>query len=326
MCIRDSIYITHRLAEIAQLADRCIGLRDGRNSGELARAEIDTDRMVQLMVGRDLAGAQRQAHVPGVAMLRVTGLRTSEYPTCAVDLEVRAGEVVGISGLLGAGRSELLRAIFGIDRRLAGEVTVGEDSVDQGLGSQTSLPIGDPREAIARGLALLPEDRKHEGLILSMSVRENASLPTLHRQGVWLDRGYERRCAEQAIADLGISCSSQEQVVGLLSGGNQQKVVLGKWLAAEPRVLLLDEPTNDLDVDTLRALEEALLGFPGSAIVVSHDRWFLDRIATHILAFEGNSEVVWFEGNYDAYAEDLKRRKGADADRPHRIKFKPLAR
>jgi ATPase subunit of ABC transporter with duplicated ATPase domains len=89
---------------------------------------------------------------------------------------------------------------------------------------------------------------------------------------------------------------------------------------------MLDEPTNDLDVDTLRALEEALLEFPGCAIVVSHDRWFLDRIATHILAFEGNSEVVWFEGNYEAYTEDLKRRRGADADQPHRIKYKPLQR
>ncbi len=128
------------------------------------------------------------------------------------------------------------------------------------------------------------------------------------------------------VAGFNFRGTDQQKRVGQLSGGERNRVHLAKVLKSGSNVLLLDEPTNDLDVDTLRALEEALLGFPGSAIVVSHDRWFLDRIATHILAFEGNSEVVWFEGNYDAYAEDLKRRKGADADRPHRIKFKPLSR
>ena len=97
-------------------------------------------------------------------------------------------------------------------------------------------------------------------------------------------------------------------------------------LKSHANVILLDEPTNDLDVDTLRALEEALLGFAGCAVVISHDRWFLDRIATHILAFEGNSEVVWFEGNYQDYTADLKRRKGVDANQPHRVKYKPIKR
>jgi len=101
---------------------------------------------------------------------------------------------------------------------------------------------------------------------------------------------------------------------------------LAKMLKEEANVLLLDEPTNDLDVDTLRALEDALENFAGCAVVISHDRWFLDRIATHILAFEGNSEVVWFEGNYEDYEADRKRRLGADADQPHRLKFKPLTR
>jgi ATPase subunit of ABC transporter with duplicated ATPase domains len=101
-------------------------------------------------------------------------------------------------------------------------------------------------------------------------------------------------------------------------------VHLAKILKSGGNVILLDEPTNDLDVETLRALEEALLNFPGCAVVISHDRWFLDRIATHILAFEGNSEVVWFEGNYAEYSEDLKRRKGDDANRPHRLKYKKL--
>ena len=117
----------------------------------------------------------------------------------------------------------------------------------------------------------------------------------------------------------------QQKKIGLLSGGERNRVHLAKMLRAGGNFLLLDEPTNDLDVETLRALEEALLEFPGSAIVISHDRWFLDRIATHILAFEGNSEVVWFAGNYADYEEDRKRRLGSDAANPHRIKYKRLS-
>ena len=114
--------------------------------------------------------------------------------------------------------------------------------------------------------------------------------------------------------------------VGDLSGGERNRVHLAKLLQRGGNVLLLDEPTNDLDVDTLRALEEALLEFAGCAVVISHDRWFLDRIATHILAFEGDSHVEWFMGNYQDYEADRKRRLGADADQPHRIKYRPLTR
>ncbi len=120
--------------------------------------------------------------------------------------------------------------------------------------------------------------------------------------------------------------TDQQQKVGQLSGGERNRVHLAKMLKSGANVLLLDEPTNDLDVDTLRALEDALLEFAGCAVVISHDRWFLDRIATHILAFEGDSRVVWFEGNYDDYEADRKRRLGDAADRPHRIKYKPLSR
>ena len=116
----------------------------------------------------------------------------------------------------------------------------------------------------------------------------------------------------------------QQKRIKELSGGERNRVHLAKLLRSGGNVLLLDEPTNDLDVETLRALEEALLGFPGCAVVISHDRWFLDRIATHILAFEGDSQVVWFEGNYADYEADRQRRLGADAATPHRIKFKPL--
>jgi ATPase subunit of ABC transporter with duplicated ATPase domains len=119
--------------------------------------------------------------------------------------------------------------------------------------------------------------------------------------------------------------AEQQKKVGLLSGGERNRVHLAKLLRSGGNLLLLDEPTNDLDVGTLRALEDALLSFPGSAVVISHDRWFLDRIATHMLAFEGNSEVVFFQGNYADYIEDLRRRKGEDADQPHRIRYKRLS-
>src|SRR6185503_11458905 len=118
--------------------------------------------------------------------------------------------------------------------------------------------------------------------------------------------------------------SDQQKKVATLSGGERNRLHLAKLLKTGGNLLLLDEPTNDLDVDTLRALEEALVGFAGCAVVISHDRWFLDRIATHILAFEGNSEVVWFEGNYQDYEADRRRRLGAEADQPHRIKYKRL--
>jgi ATPase subunit of ABC transporter with duplicated ATPase domains len=127
-------------------------------------------------------------------------------------------------------------------------------------------------------------------------------------------------------AAFGFSGSDQQQRVGDLSGGERNRVHLAKLLRAGGNLLLLDEPTNDLDVDTLRALEEALLAFPGCAVVISHDRWFLDRIASHILAFEGDSRTVWIEGNYQAYEDDRRRRLGEQADRPHRLTYKKLVK
>jgi ATPase subunit of ABC transporter with duplicated ATPase domains len=128
------------------------------------------------------------------------------------------------------------------------------------------------------------------------------------------------------VASFGFKGPDQQKKVGDLSGGERNRVHLSKLIRSGGNLLLLDEPSNDLDVDTLRALEEALLGFAGCVVVISHDRWFLDRIATHILAFEGESHVEWFEGNYQDYVADFKRRRGADAERPHRIRFKKLER
>ena len=128
------------------------------------------------------------------------------------------------------------------------------------------------------------------------------------------------------VARFNFSGSDQQKKIGTLSGGERNRVHLAKMLKREHNVILLDEPTNDLDVDTLRSLEDALEDFAGCAVIISHDRWFLDRLATHILSFEGDSHVEWFEGNYQAYEADRRRRLGAAADQPHRIKYRPLTR
>lgn len=207
------------------------------------------------------------------------------------------GAIVGVIGPNGAGKTTFCKMVTGHEEPDSGTLRIGE-TVELGYVDQSRDALADEKtvwEEISDGLD-----------VIELGKRTVQS------------RAY--------VAGFNFRSTDQQKRVGQLSGGERNRVHLAKVLKSGSNVLLLDEPTNDLDVDTLRALEEALLGFPGSAIVVSHDRWFLDRIATHILAFEGDSEVVWFEGNYDAYAEDLKRRKGADADRPHRIKYKPLER
>lgn len=207
-----------------------------------------------------------------------------------------AGGIAGIIGPNGAGKTTLFRMIIGSEKPDAGSIRLGESvriaSVDQSresLDDQKTIweEISDGQDLITVG--------KYE-------------TPSRAYVGRFNFRGTE-----------------QQKNIGLLSGGERNRVHLAKMLKAGGNLLLLDEPTNDLDVETLRALEEALLEFPGSAIVISHDRWFLDRIATHILAFEGDSEVVWFAGNYSEYEEDRRRRLGSDADRPHRIRYKRLS-
>jgi len=213
-----------------------------------------------------------------------------------LDFSLPPGGIVGVIGANGAGKSTLFRMIVGEEKPDGGTLRLGETVqlayVDQ---SRTLDPEQTIFEVISEG---------HD--ILKVGRRE---MPA---------RAY--------VGSFGFKGSDQQKKVGLLSGGERNRVHLAKLLRSGGNVLLLDEPTNDLDVDTLRALEDALLGFAGCVVVISHDRWFLDRIATHVLAFEGDSHVEWFEGNYQDYAADYKRRKGVDADQPHRIRFKPLAR
>jgi ATP-binding cassette ChvD family protein len=206
------------------------------------------------------------------------------------------GGIVGIIGPNGAGKTTLFRMLSGVEKPDSGEIRLGP-SVKLAYVDQSRQSLNDKNtvwQEISDGLDLL-----------KVGNYETSS------------RGYVGRFNFKGV--------QQQQVIGDLSGGERNRVHLAKVLKAGGNVLLLDEPTNDLDIETLRALEDALVAFPGCAVVISHDRWFLDRIATHILAFEGNSEVVWFEGNYQEYVEDHRKRKGEDAAQPHRIRYKPLA-
>ena len=207
------------------------------------------------------------------------------------------GGIVGIIGPNGAGKTTLFRMIAGQETPDAGELVVGKTVQ----------------------LAYVNQDR--DSLDAGKTVYEEISGGLDEFQF-----GNRKVNARAYSAGFNFRGADQQKKVGVLSGGERNRLHLAKLLKSGGNLLLLDEPTNDLDVDTLRALEEALLGFAGCAVVISHDRWFLDRIATHILAFEGNSEVVWFEGNYQDYTADLKRRKGVDANQPHRVKYKPIKR
>jgi len=207
------------------------------------------------------------------------------------------GGIVGVIGPNGAGKTTLFRMINGLDKPDAGTMKIGE-TVRLGY-------IDQNRDALS------PEKTVWEEISDGLDM---------------IELGKRQAPSRAYVGAFNFKGPDQQKRVGQLSGGERNRVHLAKMLKTGANVLLLDEPTNDLDVDTLRALEEALLTFPGCAVVISHDRWFLDRIATHILAFEGDSHVEWFEGNYEDYEADKKRRLGKDADQPHRIKYKPLAR
>ena len=204
------------------------------------------------------------------------------------------GGIVGIIGANGAGKTTLFRMIAGKEKADGGVLTIG-DTVQ---------------------LAYLDQTRElNDANTVYKEVSEGNDV---------IQVGKREMQTRAYLAQFNFKGADQQKKVRDLSGGERNRLHLAKLLKSGGNLLLLDEPTNDLDVDTLRALEEALVDFPGCAVVISHDRWFLDRIATHILAFEGNSETVWFEGSYRDYAEDFKKRKGADADRPHRIAYRKL--
>lgn len=241
------LYISHRLNEVQEIADRVVVLRDGENAGELAREEITHDAMVQLMVGRELNQFFHREHAPPAesaqttgVFLRVEDLRLDIGSQVPINFSIRGGEVVGVAGLMGAGRTELAETLFGAREAVTGQLFI-EDKPAR---------IRSVSEAIQQGIFLLPEDRREEGLVLAMSVKENVSLASLEqtsRFGI-IQTKHEEELAQAQTDQLNIRTPGLKQIVGLLSGGNQQKVVLGKGLARGPRLLILDEPTRGIDV------------------------------------------------------------------------------
>jgi ATP-binding cassette ChvD family protein len=246
-----------------------------------------------------------EIHIPagprlGDVVVEAAGLRKGYGDRLLIDgldFSLPAGGIVGVIGPNGAGKTTLFRMIAGQEDPDGGELRLGP-SVQLAYVDQARADL-DPANTVWKEITGGKER-------ITVGAREIAS------------RAY--------VASFNFRGGDQQKRVGDLSGGERNRLHLAKLLRSGGNLLLLDEPTNDLDVDTLRALEEALVSFAGCAVVISHDRWFLDRVATHILAFEGDSEVVWFEGAYDEYEESRRKRLGAEADQPHRIKYKPLVR
>jgi sulfate-transporting ATPase len=236
----------------------------------------------------------------GNVVIEAEGLRKGYGNNLLIDdlnFRLPPGGIVGVIGPNGAGKTTLFRMIIGQEQPDSGALRIGE-TVKLGYVDQS-------RDSLNANNNVWQEISGGEDMIY------------LGKRGV-ASRAY--------VAAFNFKGPDQQKKVGLLSGGERNRVHLAKMLKTEHNVILLDEPTNDLDVDTLRALEDALIEFAGCAVIISHDRWFLDRLATHILSFEGDSHVEWFEGNFEAYEEDKRRRLGADATEPHRIKYRPLAR
>ncbi len=254
------IFISHRLHEIERSADRVIALRDGSLAGVLAKDEISHDRMVKLMIGRDLLVQAAEPVVPGPAILRLKAVRTATYPDQPVDLDLHAGEILGLAGLVGAGRTELARVIFGVDPMLGGAIEL----------SGEPLKIRSTADAVARGIFLAPEDRKATGVLLGMPIQQNISLPNLgaHARRFIVSRDLEAKTANIQREKLNIKASNMMTLTGLLSGGNQQKVVLGKWLAMAPKVMIMDEPTRGIDIGAKAEIYQLMRALAKSGVAI----------------------------------------------------------
>jgi ATP-binding cassette ChvD family protein len=273
--------------------------RQAKNRARISRYED------LLAKSQEQAGSVAEIVIPpgprlGGTVIEAEGLRKGYGNSLlidALDFKLPPGGIVGVIGPNGAGKTTLFRMIVGQEQPDAGALRIG-DTVKLGY-----------------------VDQSRDSLDADASVWEEISGGTdvIHL-------GKRTVQSRAYVGAFNFKGADQQKRVGILSGGERNRVHLAKMLKSESNVILLDEPTNDLDVDTLRALEEALTEFAGCAVIISHDRWFLDRLATHILAFEGDSHVEWFEGNFQAYEEDKRRRLGAEATEPHRIKYRPLAR
>jgi rhamnose transport system ATP-binding protein len=252
------LFISHRLEEIFAICQRVTVMRDGRHVLTDDLAQLTAADLVRAMVGRELEQRPRGTHrTPGETVLDV-GRLTREGVFTDVSLTVRAGEIVALAGLVGSGRSEVARAIFGIDRYDAGAVTV----------RGRKLRKASPTEAMAAGVGFVPEDRRQQGLVMDMSVQQNVALASLGRlrKGGFIRASAERALASDWAARLAIKYGRLTDPVSMLSGGNQQKVVLAKWLGRKPTVLIVDEPTRGIDVATKAEVHHLLLQLAGDGV------------------------------------------------------------
>ena len=273
--------------------------RQAKNRARIQRYEE------MLARSQNLAGSMAEIVIPpgprlGNVVIEAEGLRKGYGNNLLIDdlnFRLPPGGIVGVIGPNGAGKTTLFRMIIGQEEPDAGSLRIGE-TVKLGYVDQS-------RDSLNAAKSVWEEISAGEDMIY-LGKRPVPS------------RAY--------VSAFNFKGPDQQKKVGILSGGERNRVHLAKMLKVEHNVILLDEPTNDLDVDTLRALEDALIEFAGCVVIISHDRWFLDRLATHILSFEGDSHVEWFEGNFEAYEADKRRRLGADAVEPHRIKYRPIAR
>jgi len=264
------IFVTHRLEEVMQICDRYTVLRDGRLVGSGAIADITIDGIIRLMVGREVKAlfAHREREIAGDVVLRVEGLNRQgnaqdQNATVLADVgfEVRRGEILGVAGLVGAGRTEMARAVFGADAFDSGRVIINGREVH----------IRSPQDAIRNGIGLVPEDRKQQALFLALAVRINLSMAS-HRQilrwVVFIDETAERAMVEEYQQKLNIRMASPEQLIASLSGGNQQKVTLARWLALRPKVLIVDEPTRGIDIGAKVEVHNLLFEMAETGIAV----------------------------------------------------------
>ncbi|HEX6117403.1 MAG TPA: ATP-binding cassette domain-containing protein, partial [Solirubrobacterales bacterium] len=295
---RDSARAKTIAAELEWVRENPKGRRK-KSKARLARYEalLAEERNVKL---EDV-----QIHIPagprlGSTVIEAEGLRKGFGDKLLIEdlsFSLPPAGIVGVIGPNGAGKTTLFRMLVGDEEPDAGELRLGET------------------------VELAYVDQSRDALAGEKSVWEEISGGADE-----VEVGERKMNSRAYVAGFNFKGSDQQRKVATLSGGERNRVHLAKLLKSGGNVLLLDEPTNDLDVDTLRALEEALISFAGCAVIISHDRWFLDRVATHVLAFEGDSQVTWFEGNFEEYEENRHALLGAEADRPHRVKYKRLVR
>lgn len=272
------IYITHRLGELMQCADRVVGLRDGINSGELTRDNLSHDGMVHLMVGRNIApGEPERGQENTEPVLCVKNLTSERFPGSSVSLDVRQGEIFTIAGLMGSGRTEIMEALFGVRAKGKANIELNGKQIN----------IGSPADAIRNGIYLVTEDRRNSGLVLTNSIRENITLPSLPRFAKWklVSKAAESKAAQKQREDLLIKTASLETPAVNLSGGNQQKVVLGKWLAMEPKVMIFDEPTRGVDVNAKAEIYRLMRELAEQGVIIltiSSDMEEVLKISTRI--------------------------------------------